>query len=114
MILDNEFYYLVKVQVSDEALDIAERASIAPHTHAQEVGDALEMAIRQSLDLAPLVDNIDTRPLNTDADDLEEALILLTHALMIEEWDGNDQVLKFANHLDSIRSLYLSIKSVGR
>lgn len=109
MVLYDEFYFLLKVQVSDDAIEIAHSTGLPRHRHAQDIGDALEMAIRQSVDLEPLIDNLDTRPVNSTTYDLEDALLLTVISIMLEEWNGDDKIKKLADHLDTLRLLYDSI-----
>lgn len=109
MILYNEFYFLLKVQVSDEAIEIANAASLPRNRHAEDIGDALEMVIRKSVDMEPLIDNLDTRPIDPTTDDLENGLLLTVIAIMLEEWNGDDKIQKLADHLDTLRLLYNSI-----
>ena len=109
MILDNEFYYLVKVQVSEESQELAETAEFGREEHSEDIGANVELSVRDNVDLESIVDNIDVLPLDVHANDVVEALFLLTHKTMIEEWTGDPRIMQFAVHLDTLRQLYFAL-----
>ena len=109
MKLDNEFFYLVKIQVSDVSKELADSAEMGLEDHGDDIASAVELSVRSNVDFEDLIDNIDIRLLDPDAEDIVDALFLLTHKTMIEEWTGDPRIMQFAVHLESLRQLYFAL-----